>query len=289
MTLQGLQTPKGGYAIIAIDQRGSLAKLIGVDAHSEQGGILIREIKSEFMEYFSPVASAVLTDGEFGLQSLEKKAPNAGLLLALEESAYTVEDKEALPSIKDGWSIEKIAEYGAAVKLVLHYHSDAVSAKSKREFISQIFERTRSLLVPFVLEPLLYKPESMTESQYSVGLIEAQVRMARELSDFCDLLKMEFPIPADDMLDPDVARRACIELTNASKVPWILLSKGMAFERFVIVLDLALESGCKGFAVGRAVWKEIGECITKDDRLKFLETVAVPRLKELREAVDRLV
>jgi len=289
MTLQRFQTPTGGYAIIAIDQRASLAKLLGVDVNSEVGTETLREVKAEFMEHFSSIASAVLTDGEYGIYSLPKKAASAGLLLALEESAYTVEDKEALPTIKQGWSVEKIAEFGAGVKLVLQYHPDASSASEKKEFVQNIHAKTKALMIPFVLEPLLYKPSGMAQSQFEAGSIVAQQRMARELSAYCDLLKLEFPIPADETLDPDSARRACKELTESSQVPWILLSKGMPFERFAIALELALESGCKGFAVGRAVWKEIGECMNEIERKKFLQETAVPRLRELRAAVDQLV
>lgn len=289
MTLQRFQTPTGGYAIIALDQRASLAKLLGVDVNTEVGAEALREVKSEFMEQFSGIASAVLTDGEYGIYSLPKKAASAGLLLALEASAYSVEDKEAIPSIKEGWSVEKIAEFGAGVKLVLHYHPDAPSATEKKEFVKMIYSQTRALLIPFVLEPLLYKPAGMTDSQFEAGAIVAQQRMARELSLSCDVLKLEFPIPADETLDPDAARRACKEITEASQVPWILLSKGMPFERFAIALELALESGCKGFAVGRAVWKEIGECVNEVEREQFLRETAVPRLRELRASVDHLV
>ena len=258
-----------------------------MDAHEPAGAQLLREVKKEFMEIFSPIASAVLTDGEFGLFSVPQKAPSAGLLLALEESAYTVEEKEALPTIKEGWSVEKIAEYGGAVKLVLHFHPDAPSAKEKFSFVKHIFERTQALHIPFVLEPLLYAPSGMSQSQFEIGAVNAQLRMVRELSKICDLLKLEFPLLPTDELDPEAGRRACLDLTQNSDVPWILLSKGMPFERFSIVLELALESGCKGFAVGRAVWKEVGECTTDADRHEFLSEVAVPRLKELRASVDQ--
>ena len=86
------------------------------------------------------MCSAVLTDPEFGLPSIEKKAPSAGLLLCLERSPYDNESPpENLPPLYPHWGVPEIVEHGAAVKLLVYYHPHASNSAEKRDWVGRVF------------------------------------------------------------------------------------------------------------------------------------------------------
>ena len=101
-----------------------------------------------------------------------------------------------------------------------------------------------------------------------------------------DVLKLPFPV--DRHHEPDEARwrEACAEVSDASPVPWALLSAGDPFSIFRVQLQIACESGCSGFMAGRAVWSEVATTEEYRRSALFEETV-VPRMQELNEIADR--
>lgn len=277
MTVRQLENNSGKITIAAFDQRGSLAKLLGVDPTSESGSSAITQLKELFMETFSPMCSAVLVDPEFGLPVLEKKNPKAGLLLSLERSSYDADDKDAMPLLYDGWGVPEIAARGAAVKLLVFYHPESRSAKEKLNFIKKTQQECKKLDVPFLVEPLLYEGEKVWE----MNSFDAQLQMVRDLTPCCDVLKLEFPIGQEEELDESVAAKHCEAITKASSVPWILLSRGMGYERFIRAVEIAMKHGAHGIAVGRAVWKEVGEFATWEEQTRFVQTTAKERMERL--------
>jgi tagatose 1,6-diphosphate aldolase len=95
-----------------------------------------------------------------------------------------------------------------------------------------------------------------------------------------DLLKAEFPVNIADESDTAVWAAACRELSEASAVPWVLLSAGVGFDDFARQTAVACLAGCSGVMVGRALWKEALP-LWGDERRAFLETTAVDRLQTL--------
>jgi tagatose-1,6-bisphosphate aldolase len=95
-----------------------------------------------------------------------------------------------------------------------------------------------------------------------------------------DILKAEFPLDVKDERDEKVWAEACRELTQASQVPWALLSSGVDFETFLRQVSVACESGASGVIAGRAIWKEAVGLETAN-RQTFLSTVAIERLQAL--------
>ena len=277
MTVRQLQNNNGNITIAAFDQRGSLAKLLGVDPASESGRQTITRLKELFMETFSPICSAVLVDPEFGLSILEKKDPKAGLLLSLERSSYDADDKDALPLLYDKWGVREITSHGAAVKLLVFYHPESHAAKEKLQFIRKTQEECKQLEVPFLVEPLLYEGKK----GWSMSAFDAQLRMVQDLAPLCDVLKLEFPLGQEEELDDAVAAKHCEAITKASSVPWVLLSRGMGYERFIRAVEIAMKHGAHGIAVGRAVWKEVGEFATWEDQKQFIQSTAKERMERL--------
>lgn len=284
MTLHQLQTSNGKFSIAAFDQRSSLVKLLGVDPLSKSGKEVMIRMKNLFMEVFSPICSGVLTDPEFGLPSIEKKSEMAGLLLSLERSAYEQESPESMPEFYPHWGVQEIVDHDGAVKLLLNYHPRAYNAEQKREHISELYGQAQARKTAFLLEPIVYVPKNTVTNMSGY---EAQLQTVKDFTERCDVLKIEFPVPSQEELNVNIAARRCEEITWATRKPWIVLSRGMSFERFLLALDIAMKNGAKGFAVGRAVWKEVGEFSTWEEQEKFIRTVAKERMLKLIEVVRR--
>ena len=283
MTLHALQTENNRFTIAACDQRASLAKLLGVDPQTTSGIETLKQVKNLFMEVFSPICSAVLTDPEFGLPRIEKKSPNAGLLLSLESSPYDPKEAppENLPPLYPHWGVPEIAEHGAAVKLLLFYHPHAPNSEEKREWVGKVFGHCQAHHIPFVFEPLVY-----TEAESTLSLFEAQLQTAKDFTHLCDVLKLEFPVSVSEDFSSKLAAQRCKTISEHVHVPWIVLSRGMGYERFILAIDTAMKNGASGFAVGRAVWKELGEFPTWKEQEQFVRTTAKDRMKKLISIVQ---
>jgi tagatose-1,6-bisphosphate aldolase len=102
-----------------------------------------------------------------------------------------------------------------------------------------------------------------------------------------DILKAEFPLEITETPDEDVFYSACAELTEASHVPWTLLSAGITFEDFPRQVNVACLSGASGVITGRAVWKEAIELENKKDA--SLTGLAQERLIQLTDLVTSSV
>ena len=79
---------RGVIAALAMDQRGSLQKMI---AKASTSGVTptaedLTRFKAAVTHVLSPHASAILLDPEYGLPALKDKAAQTGLLLAYEKS-----------------------------------------------------------------------------------------------------------------------------------------------------------------------------------------------------------
>lgn len=281
MTVRDLQTDSGHITLAPFDQRGSLAKLLGVDPTSDSGKQQLSDLKVVFMQTFSPLCSAVLVDPEFGLPSTLVKDTHAALLLSLEKSSYDAENKDAMPQFYDGWGVPEIVAHNAVVKLLIFYHPESHTAPQKCDLVEKIYKESKQYNVPFLLEPLLYPVQTSSLSSF-----EAHLQMVRDFTSLCDVLKLEFPLGAEETFDEKLAADHCEEITKTSTVPWILLSRGMGYERFSLALHTAIKHGANGFAVGRAIWKEVGEFTTQEEQFTFVRTTAKERLQKLIEIVE---
>lgn len=281
MTLHGLQTKNNRFTIAACDQRASLAKLLGVDPQTTSGIETLKQVKNLFMEVFSPICSAVLTDPEFGLPSVELKAPGAGLLLCLERSPYDKEPPENLPLLYPHWGVPEIAGHSAGVKLLVYYHPHAKNATEKRDWVEKVFHHCQAQNIPFVCELLVY-----SEAQSTLSLFEAQLQTAKDFTNLCDVLKLEFPVSVSEDFNEELATQRCKSISKSVHVPWIVLSHGMGYERLILAMDIAMKNGASGFAVGRAVWKEIGELPTWKEQEQFIRTTAKDRMNKLISIVN---
>ena len=235
----------GKITIAAFDHRASLAEKLGWDLAKAEDVKKFTQLKQIFMTTFSPICSAVLTDPIYGQESVDFKDPRAGLLMSLEESGYEG-GYEAVPPLVADWGIDGVKSYHAAAKLLLYFLPAEKLAAAKVNLVASLFEESRRKEVIFLLEPVIYRHEN-----YAADLPE----IVRLFTDKCDALKLEYPGLKAKSEAEELA--LCQQVTELATVPWVLLSRGMEYDKFKKSLKIALEGGAVGFAVGRAVWQEI--------------------------------
>ena len=71
-----------------------------------------------------------------------------------------------------------------------------------------------------------------------------------------DVFMSEFPVGAGIKPDPAVWGASCAALSQASRVPWLMISSSTDFNVFLRLAETACQQGACGVAVGRAVWQE---------------------------------
>ena len=101
-----------------------------------------------------------------------------------------------------------------------------------------------------------------------------------------DVLKSEFPADIDYEKDETKLKTYCQKLSQASRLPWVLLSAGTDFKHFRREVEIACQSGASGFMAGRALWQEATRLGSREERLNFFKTQTVSRLKELTQIAE---
>ena len=276
--------------MLAIDQRDGLRRMFDSEQPDAVSDATLVEFKLEVTSVVGPHSTAVLLDPVFGaVQAINAGAltPAVGLIVALEETGY-----EDLPSNRRSrttpdWSAERIARIGgSAVKLLVYYHPEAGHAPSQRHLIDEVARACDMNEIPLIIEPLSFSIDPNVARIGGNERCSVVIESARQLSaiDGVDLLKAEAPF------DPVEVPRSewfalCEQLTDASKVPWVLLSSGMPFELFEDVTSVACQAGASGVLAGRSLWREAVH-MPKQERTEFLQTVVVERVNRLRTAIQ---
>jgi tagatose-1,6-bisphosphate aldolase len=247
------------------------------------GGFLKR-FKLDVMSHVLPEASAVLTDPEYGSAKAISSGiltGNKGLLQPLEVTDYTPHPSQRETTMIPGWGVGKIKRMGSSgVKLLLYYHPEAANAAGQRAIVEQVVAQCQQHDIPFFLEPIAYSlnpGQPLSSAEKRVVVVES----ARTFSTMgVDVLKVEFPLQADESTDEAEWADALEELNEACGVPWALLSAGVGFTTFARQTALACKHGASGVIVGRAVW---GDAVPLHpvERIHFLATVGAARMAHL--------
>jgi tagatose 1,6-diphosphate aldolase len=278
--LKALSNSQGIIAAAAMDQRGSLQKSIasakGVDAKAVTPEMM-SEFKTAVVKVLTPHASAILLDPEYGLEAAKSRAPNAGLLLAYEESGYDNTKPGRLPDLLPHVSAKRIADWGAdAVKILIYYtpFDDPGVNDIKHAFVERIGAECEFLQIPFFLEFVGYDPKGGNEKGLEFAKIKPHVVIG-SMKEFTkpqynvDVLKVEVPVNAEFVEGSAVYKgekaytrsEALAYYRHGAEVatkPFIYLSAGVSNRQFVESLAMATEAGTdfSGVLCGRATWKE---------------------------------
>jgi len=270
------------FGIIAFDQRGSYRRMMPDESNYEY----LVQVKNEIIGTLSQNATAILTDPMYGLSASMHMCGQSGLLMALEKSGYSGDSSYRTTELLDGWTPEKIRKMGAsAVKFMVYYNpQNKELADELDQLVKDVIKDCHASDLPVFLEPMSYSADvniSKDSPEFAAQRAEIVIDTARRLSKTgADVLKMEFPVDRKYNQDQDEWRKYCEQLSEASEVPWVLLSAGVDFDQFKPQVIIACESGASGFLAGRAIWKE-GATMSREDRATFLKTTATDRLKEL--------
>lgn len=280
--LQTTSTDEGVFCILAFDQRGSYKKMLPEGTDYETAV----QIKDDIVISLSKQATAVLLDPDYGFSPALKMSSSCGLLISSEKSGYTGDSTYRRTEFDPDWTIAKIKEVGAsAVKLMVYYHPETGELAEELEAMTKrVIDECHALDMAIFLEPMSYsrdeniKKESAAFAATKPHIVKETARRLSALGP--DVLKLEFPHDAAFNSDHAAWQEACEAISEVSTVPWVLLSAGVDFETFVEQTEVACKGGASGFLAGRAIWKEAAT-MTPEDRAKFLEETATPRIKQL--------
>ena len=275
--MRAVSTDTGAIAAAAMDQRGSLKKALAKAKGSDATDAMMEEFKTVVTEVLTPHASAILLDPQWGLQPSKQRSPNAGLLLAYEESGYDNTRPGRLPDLLPYWSVRRLKDAGAdCVKVLIYYtpYDDKEINDEKHAFVERIGDECRTNDIPFFLEFVGYDHTGGDEKGPEYAKRKPHV-VTRSMAEFSkerygvDVMKVEVPVNmqyvegAASFKGPAVYTRekalALFQKASASaKKPFIYLSAGVGNAEFTEALTLAGESGAafSGVLCGRATWKD---------------------------------
>ncbi len=292
--LQKIANPDGIFTICAMDHRESLASMIG----GISGKVRYKEMverKLELCSALAKYASAVLLDPVFGAaQCISYGAipSSTGLLVSVEASGYSGKKDYRSTELLEGWGVEKIKRMGAAaVKLLVYYRPDLKELASKQlDTVKKIAVECIKYDIPYLVEPRSYPVSSEINNpqEFAKRQEEIVLETARDISSLpIDVLKAEFPGGLAEKKDKSESIKLCRQLDAASQVPWVILSAGVDFELFYQQVEIACQAGASGFLGGRAIWQEAINIDNARERVKYLSTIAVDRLKRLNELANK--
>jgi tagatose-1,6-bisphosphate aldolase len=284
-----MASERGVIAVTAIDHRGSLEAMLKRTMPGRPIGFAeMAAEKLRITRALAPLSTAILMDPLHGAFALAHDAVPArlGLIMCLEEFGYEGHAEERLTATIKAWSVAKIKRMGAVgVKVLLFYHPESPVAAQQEAFVERVAAECRQHDIAFLLEPMSYPIRAgmpKESADFARDKPRIVIESARRLGALgVDLLKAEFP--DDPRFEPDEGRlRAhCRALSEASPVPWVLLSAGETFDMFQRLTAIACQEGASGFMVGRAIWQEAMGLPDPAARERFLATTGASRLRIL--------
>ena len=293
--LQQIANPDGIFTMCAMDHRGSLRSMIDEESPGEVNYEEMVERKLELCSSLAKYASAVLLDPVFGAAQCISHSVlpnNTGLLVSIEASGYSGDKEHRLTKLLDEWSVDKIKRMGAsAVKILVHYRPDLeLLASQQLNTVHMVAMECIKYDLPFLVEPKSYPigNEINSPQEFAARKEQLVIKTARDVTNQpIDVLKAEFPADLDYRKNKPELINLCHQLDMSSQVPWVILSAGVDFELFCQQVEIACQAGASGFLGGRAIWQEAMSIDDARERVQYLSTVGVDRLKRLTEIANR--
>ncbi|MFP5105309.1 tagatose-bisphosphate aldolase [Neobacillus sp. C211] len=272
--LKRLSDENGVIGALAIDQRGSLKKMIAAGSTKNVGDEGIIRFKELVSEELTPYSTAILLDPEYGLPAAKVRSKFAGLLVAYEKTGYDATTVGRLPDLLPEWSVKRLKEACAdAVKFLLYYDVDEDEKINdyKHVYMERVGSECAAEDIPFFLEIVSYdaKNDDVKSKQYAKVKPHKVIEAMREFSKpqyNVDVLKVEVPVDmnfvegytdGETVYSKEEAAAYFKEQSEATELPFIFLSAGVSAEIFQETLKFAKESGStfNGVLCGRATWK----------------------------------
>ncbi|HKF85582.1 MAG TPA: hypothetical protein VKB30_07340, partial [Candidatus Limnocylindrales bacterium] len=242
-TIDALRRPSGAFAMVALDQRESLRTMLEQARGGDRQPADVAAFKLAATRALAPHASAVLLDRETGLpRVLETGAlgPTAVLVAADRICQPRGEAVSTTGLDRAVFGDETLVERAAAFKLLVIWRPDRGRGRRER-LVTAFIDACRAAGRPSLVEGIVRRPPDMPASAWDhpAAVLEA----ARELGGFGpDVYKAEVPTHGTGEHASVVdASRA---ITETLSCPWVVLSNGVAPDRF----DDAAAAACEGGA-----------------------------------------
>jgi tagatose-1,6-bisphosphate aldolase len=292
-TLRGLDacaTVRGTFAVLALDHRGNLRRLLRPGGPQSVKTEDLVAFKRAVLRALAVGSSGVLLDPELGAAQAiaDGSLPGSvGLIVSIEATGYAGPGEARTSRVLPGWSVAKAKRMGAdAVKLLLYYHPDAPNAAEQERLLISVAEDCANEDIGLFLEPLSFSLDEAAGPLVGEARRDAVIRSARRLTALGgDVLKAEFPYDAT-VTDQARWQEACAELDEAASVPWVLLSAGVDAATFEEQALVACRSGASGVLAGRSLWGG-AVALPPAERDAWLANEGSARLRRLVELVDR--
>ncbi len=286
--LDATSSPRGTFAVLALDHRQNLRKELHPDDPSLTTDDEMIDFKRTVVRALSFIATGTLLDPEIGAAQCIADGSirgRDGLIVALEATGFEGPPDARISRLLPGWDVAKAKRLGAsAAKLLVYYHPDAANAGDQERLVADVAADCRAHDLALFVEPLSFG----IDGRALVGEERRRivVETARRLTTLGgDVLKAEFPY------DQSVVERsrwdeACAELDSVSRLPWVLLSGGVDDETFEAQVEVACVAGASGVLAGRSVWAPAA-ALAPEARTEWLEGEGAARLRRLAELVER--
>jgi tagatose 1,6-diphosphate aldolase len=291
--LQQISDETGRFTMIAMDQRGSLQKMLHPENPKAATYAEMEAVKLGVTQALAPHASGYLLDPEHGVGSAINRfviPGRTGLLVALETSGYEKKGNWRLTKLLEGWSAEKVKRLGAsAAKLLLFFNPDAPReiVDHQVKVVSSVAEECRRLDLAFVCEPMSY-PVDESEEEFAHHKADTIIRTAEVLTPLgFDVLKAEFPGDPKVTTSPEELKKNCERMSRTTTVPWVVLSAGADFNVFRGLVEVACQGGASGFLAGRAIWKDAFREKSLDRQMDYVRTQGVKNFQVLADLAHR--
>lgn len=282
--LQSISTPDGNMLIVAADQRNGMKAAIK-DAPGGPEAITREElaaVKADLVRHLANHAPAILLDPEVALPAIVDDgvlARETALVVGLDASGFETVDGLRYTRFVPGVTPRTVRELGGGVAKMLYY-----TRPDKQDETSRVFAEIRDLVeaceaegLLLIVELLTYQLEGESDQEYAAAfpaLVAEGAALA--VAAGAKILKLQYPGSAE----------ASAAVTAAAQgVPWAVLSAGVDHETFIGQVATAVANGAAGAMAGRSLWKD-SLSFDAARRAELLTTRALPRLRELADAVD---
>lgn len=272
-----MTTGEGHLTVLALDHRDALrAEFDAKDPDSVAAETLTR-FKIDIAQALADAPSAVMLEPEYSLPEMlmDGSVPGSvGVFGALESQGYNAVGSDggvAVNEFMPNWSADQLVRMGGdGTKILVLYRPDRGSHTQAQEaFIAAAVAQAHHAGLPLLVEPV---PFELTDAADRRRVIEESARRISPIGPM--IVKAPFPGPG-----------ACAEFNDAAGPhPWAVLSWGVPYEEFRDQLAEAVEHGCSGFMVGRALWREALDPAT---RAEAIEELVKPRFAELCAIASR--
>lgn len=273
--MEKLSDHNGVISALAIDQRGSLKRMLAEAANKPADETTIVDFKKVISEELTPYASAILTDPEYGLPATKVRDNDCGLLLSYEKTGYDTTEPGRMPDLIANQSGLRIKEEGAdAIKFLLYYDPDEGEEinDKKKAFVERVGAEAKAVGLPFFLELLTYdaniddakgeeyakvKPEKVEKTMKEFSKPEYEVTVLKVEMPFNIKFVEGYNGTNEVVYTQEEAKKLLKKQSDATDLPYIFLSAGVTSEEFIAEIKMAEEAGAdfNGVLCGRATWK----------------------------------